>query len=261
MSEQAEANTTRIAATIEAHATDSAENLASLRTLVLVTLVISFLALGVAIWGAVGASRATPASWRAVSSCLVLVGITLVTDRVASSTDLASIVGYRAAMKTLAGEKETFVLYCSPLDNGKLRVTCQGRIAMERSRRWVLMLATVLVVVVGVVTVIDSGAILASPSLDELIAVDSTSGEISPYGQFYYSGSSTPEIGRIGNSTFTRAGIDVVWGGYLGGSYGADILLYDRDTGWFEFRAVGADGITYPFWEASGTRGWSVRAG
>ncbi len=55
MSEQAEANTTRIAATIEAHATDSAENLASLRTLVLVTLVISFLALGVAIWGAVGA--------------------------------------------------------------------------------------------------------------------------------------------------------------------------------------------------------------
>ncbi len=49
----------------------------------------------------------------------------------------------------------------------------------------------------------------------------------------------------------------MVWGGYLGGSYGADILLYDRDTGWFEFRAVGADGITYPFWEASGTRGRS----
>jgi hypothetical protein len=55
----------------------------------------------------------------------------------------------------------------------------------------------------------------------------------------------------------TRPGIDVVWGGYLGGSYGSDILAYDRDTGWFGFLAVGANGLTYPFFDGFGTRGWS----
>ncbi len=101
-------------------------------------------------------------------------------------------------------------------------------------------------------------AVAAAPAnLDELIVVDSTTGQITPYGLNTPSGSALPEIVPIGNVSSTRAGIDVVWGGYLGGSYGSDILLYDRDTGWFGFLAVGADGLTYPFFDGFGTRGWS----
>lgn len=91
----------------------------------------------------------------------------------------------------------------------------------------------------------------------ELIAVDSTTGEIAPLGQSVPAGSTVPTIEKIGLSTFTRVGIDVVWGGYLGGPSGADLLVYDRDNGWFQFRTVSTDGYTSPFWEASGTRGWS----
>ena len=100
-------------------------------------------------------------------------------------------------------------------------------------------------------------AALAPSDLDELVSVDTATGEIIPLGKYVPAGMLTPIIGQIGDSTFTQPGIDVLWGGYLGGSYGADILLYDRDTGLFEFRAVGADGLTYPFYEATGTRGWS----
>jgi hypothetical protein len=116
---------------------------------------------------------------------------------------------------------------------------------------------TLLIMTAALVWSASPAAGAGSTNLDELILVDSTTGEISPYELNTPSGSVMPEISPNGNSTFTRIGIDVVWGGYLGGSYGSDLLLYDRDSGWFGFLAVGANGLTYPFFDAFGTRGWS----
>lgn len=98
--------------------------------------------------------------------------------------------------------------------------------------------------------------------LDELISVDTITGQITPLG---ITEPDSPEypgqliVGTTGRTegNFTIAGMDIVWGGFLGGSYGRDILLYDRESGRFEFRAVGSDGFAYLFWEATGTRGWS----
>jgi hypothetical protein len=105
---------------------------------------------------------------------------------------------------------------------------------------------------------LDPLGVIANPSdLDELISVDSITGEIAPLQVGVATGGSGLIVGRAGDSSYTNPGIDVVWGGYLGGSSGADILLYDRDTGWFEFRTVDGSGLTSPFWEALGTRGWS----
>ncbi len=97
----------------------------------------------------------------------------------------------------------------------------------------------------------------AVSDLDELISVDNVDGEITPLGLFVPSGKTNPVVGKIGDYSYTDPGMDVVWGGFLGGSTGADILLYDRDTGLFEFRAVDSSGDTYAFYEKYGTRGWS----
>ena len=96
--------------------------------------------------------------------------------------------------------------------------------------------------------------------LDDLISVDTVSGEIFPLGIAEPTDTSDSRdliVGVTGVESSTFAGFDVVWGGFLGGSYGTDILLYDRDNGRFEFRTVGSDGNTYEFWSATGTRGWS----
>ena len=82
---------------------------------------------------------------------------------------------------------------------------------------------------------------------DDLVSVDATTGIITPLGLLLPDGASTPKIGITGYTTSSatdsnfdqRPGWDVVWGGDLGGSYGTDILLYDRETGLFRFSGVG----------------------
>ncbi len=93
--------------------------------------------------------------------------------------------------------------------------------------------------------------------LDDLISVDAITGRITPMGLYVPPGETDPIIAQTGVESETYPGFDVIWGGFLGGSYGTDILLYDRDNGRFQFSAVGSDGKTYPFWDTFGTAGWS----
>jgi hypothetical protein len=97
----------------------------------------------------------------------------------------------------------------------------------------------------------------AGAGLDDLISVDTATGRIAPLGIGVPAGGTDPIIGMTGVQSSTRPYFDVVWGGFLGGAYGTDILLYDRYDGYFEFRTVGSDGNTYEFWSAFGTSGWS----
>lgn len=53
-------------------------------------------------------------------------------------------------------------------------------------------------------------------------------------------------------------GFDVIWGGFLGGDYDNDILLYDMQTGRFDFRSIDYNGGVPLIHSANGTRGWSA---
>lgn len=108
----------------------------------------------------------------------------------------------------------------------------------------------------------ESASALGSGSgLDDLMSVDTVTGRITPLGLYVPAGEIDPEIGITGIVTEDPMkiypGFDVVWGGFLGGSYGTDILLYNRDTGQFVFYSIGSDGQAYEFWNVTGTRGWS----
>ena len=103
--------------------------------------------------------------------------------------------------------------------------------------------------------------------LDEIILYDSATGKIDEMIQGGPGWASYVSWTRYGDpfkvllpavDSEIDPGFDVVWSGFLGGEFDNDLLLYDAESGRFEFRSVDYNGGFPLIRNVGGTRGWTA---